>query len=353
MQDGKGNADAHKRPGPFFQEQEEFQGKTREKLQETSQEAYREVVQEVASPLLRVSHLTISFTQYERGWRQRRLTPIRDLSLELRAGEMVAVVGSSGSGKSLLAHAVMGLLPYNASWEGSISYEGQPLTERRLNKLRGRDIVLVPQSVSYLDPLMKVGEQVRKGRRDGESYSRCRSALARYGLGEETEALYPFELSGGMTRRVLIAAAVQEHPRLVIADEPTPGLHLEAAKRVMGHFREIADEGAGVLLITHDLELAVETADRIVVLYAGETLEEAQAADFRREETLRHPYSKALFRAMPGHGFQSEPGSQPYAGQMPEGCVYGPRCPLFEERCRRPVPCRSLRGGMVRCIRAE
>lgn len=303
--------------------------------------------------LLEVKNLSISFTQYERGTRQTSLQVIRGLDVTVDPGELVAVIGSSGSGKSLLAHAVMGILPYNASASGEILYRGEVLTPRRQKELRGKEIVLVPQSVSYLDPLMKVGEQVRKGRRDGESYSRCRSALARYGLGEETEALYPFELSGGMTRRVLIAAAVQEHPRLVIADEPTPGLHLEAAKRVMGHFREIADEGAGVLLITHDLELAVETADRIVVLYAGETLEEAQAADFRREETLRHPYSKALFRAMPGHGFQSEPGSQPYAGQMPEGCVYGPRCPLFEERCRRPVPCRSLRGGMVRCIRAE
>ena len=141
-------------------------------------------------------------------------------------------------------------------------------------------MVLVPQSVSYLDPLMKVGEQVRRGQKDKESVKRCRESLGRYGLGEDTEGLYPFELSGGMTRRVLISTAVMEHPRLVIADEPTPGLHIRAARRVLNHFREIADEGAGVLLITHDLELALEVADRIVVFYTSGA--DARSADRNR-----------------------------------------------------------------------
>lgn len=110
-----------------------------------------------SSPLLEVEHLEVSFLQYERGWSQKTIVPIRDLSLSVHSGEMVAVVGSSGSGKSLLAHAVMGLLPYNGSWKGDIRYKGEPLTEKRLKKLRGREIVLVPQSVSYLDPLMKAG----------------------------------------------------------------------------------------------------------------------------------------------------------------------------------------------------
>lgn len=308
---------------------------------------------EKSEPILRVEHLSVSFSQYGRGWRRRQVTGIRDLSLQVHTGELVAVVGSSGSGKSLLAHAVMGLLPYNASWAGEILYGGELLTEKRLKKLRGNEIVLVPQSVSYLDPLMRAGEQVRRGRRDPESRQRCSEVLARYGLSAETEELYPFQLSGGMTRRILISTAVQEHPRLVIADEPTPGLHVEAAKRVMGHFREIADEGAGVLVITHDLELALETADRIVVFYAGVNLEEAGAEDFIDEARLRHPYTKALCRAMPKNGFQAESGTQPYGAEMPEGCPYGPRCPLWEEKCRGPVPCRSLRGGMVRCWKAE
>lgn len=306
-----------------------------------------------SEPILRAEHLSVSFTQYGHGLQRRQTLAIRDLSLEVHAGELVAVVGSSGSGKSLLAHAVMGLLPYNAVWSGEISYMGEPLTQQRLKKMRGNEIVLVPQSVSYLDPLMKVGEQVRRGRKDAQSRDQCRKVLKRYGLGEETEALYPFQLSGGMTRRILISTAVQEQPRLVIADEPTPGLHLEAAKRVMGHFREIADGGAGVLLITHDLELALETADRIVVFYAGMNLEEARAEDFSEEGRLRHPYTRALCRAMPQNGFKAQPGIQPYGEEMPQGCPYAPRCGQCEDRCREPVPYRSLRGGMVRCWKAE
>lgn len=302
--------------------------------------------------ILSVEHLSVSFTQYERGWRQTMLPVIRDLSLKVRPGQVVAVVGSSGSGKSLLAHAVMGLLPGNAFWTGDIFFEGEALTEKRLKSVRGRELVLVPQSVSYLDPLMKVGNQVRQGRRDEESRRKCREALGRYGLERETEALYPFQLSGGMTRRVLISTAVMEHPRLVIADEPTPGLHISAAKRVLSHFREIADEGAGVLLITHDLELAVESADRIVVFYAGTNVEEAAAEDFKQEELLRHPYSRALYRAMPGHGFEAEDGVQPYVKNLPEGCPYGPRCRLYDSECSGEIEYRSFRNGMVKCRKA-
>ena len=117
-------------------------------------------------PILQVDRLSISFTQYERGLRQRTLPVIRDLSLSLFPGQVTAAVGSSGSGKSLLAHGILGLLPYNSRMEGTILYRGEPLTQRRAEALRGREIVLIPQGVTYLDPLMKVGPQVRKGRRD-------------------------------------------------------------------------------------------------------------------------------------------------------------------------------------------
>ena len=246
----------------------------------------------------------------------------------------------------------MGLLPQNAACQGTVFFEGEILNQKRKEQLRGSRMVLVPQSVSYLDPLMKVGEQVRRGQKDKESVKRCRESLGRYGLGEDTEGLYPFELSGGMTRRVLISTAVMEHPRLVIADEPTPGLHIRAARRVLNHFREIADEGAGVLLITHDLELALEVADRIVVFYAGTNVEEALAADFEAEQRLRHPYTRALFRAMPRHGFKAASGTQPYAADMPAGCPYGPRCPDMDEGCLQEISYRSFRGGMVKCRKA-
>ena len=251
---------------------------------------------------LEIRHLGISFTQYDRGLRQKKLTPVEDLSLSIRPGEMAAVVGASGSGKSLLAHAILGILPYNCSVSGEILYDGEPLAGKRLQMLRGREIVLVPQGVSYLDPLMKVGAQIRKGNRDAASLRRCDELLARYGLDADTKELYPFELSGGMARRVMIASALMEEPHLVIADEPTPGLDLKTARRVMGHFKEIAQAGAAVLFITHDLELALETADRIMVFYEGRVIEEAGAEDFR-EDRLQHPYARALCRAMPEHGF--------------------------------------------------
>ena len=251
----------------------------------------------------------------------------------------------------------MGLLPYNASLKGRICYCGEELTQKRKEQLRGKEIVLVPQSVSYLDPLVKVGAQVRRGKKDADAKRRLRDIFARYHLREEAEQMYPFELSGGMSRRVLIAAAMIERPKLVIADEPTPGLDEATAKKVMGHFRELADTGAGVLVITHDLELAAEMADRVVVFYAGSTIEEAAASDFEREENLRHPFTRALWRAMPGNGFHYIEGSQPYVKNMPEGCPFSPRCAMCTEECRKErdggIAYRNLRGGRVRCLYAK
>lgn len=303
--------------------------------------------------LLEVKDLSVSFTQYERGLRRVSLPVIRDLGVTVDRGELVAVIGSSGSGKSLLAHAVMGILPYNASAEGEILYKGELLTGERQRALRGKEIVLVPQSVSYLDPLMKVGEQVKNGRKGRSVAEKCRQVLKRYGLGEETEGKYPFQLSGGMTRRILISTAVMEEPELVIADEPTPGLHLEAARRVLGHFREMAEAGAGVLLITHDLELALQVADRVVVLYAGTAVEETDSGAFLREETLYHPYTRALYRAMPEHGFRSSPGTQPYVKDLPSGCPYRPRCEMAGPACAGRIPLRKTDRGSVRCVGGE
>lgn len=302
--------------------------------------------------ILSIKNLSVSFSQYQGAFHRKNILAIKDLSLDVREGEIVAVVGSSGSGKSLLAHSVLGILPYNATWNGEISYCGESLTEKRMSELRGKEIVLVPQSVSYLDPLMMTGPQIRKGKKDESSRQKSLEVLKRYGLDRDTEKLYPFELSGGMTRRILISTAVMEQPKLVIADEPTPGLHMDIARRVLSHFREIADDGAGVLLIIHDLELAVEAADRIVVLYAGTNLEEAGASDFSEERLLRHPYTKALYRAMPGNEFSAEPGTQPYGESRPVGCVYAPRCKYMREQCLDDIEYRCFRGGMVRCVMA-
>ena len=303
-------------------------------------------------PILQVKDLSISFTQYGRGTRQVLLPVIQDLSLTIRPGQVVAVVGSSGSGKSLLAHGILGILPYNSHMTGEITFLGQPLTPKRAEAVRGTEIVLVPQGVTYLDPLMKVGPQIRKGRRDQKVRQASRTALERYGLGEEVESLYLFELSGGMARRVLIATAAAETPKLVIADEPTPGLDARSAQRVLGHFRELADGGAGVLLITHDLELALTIADRVAVFYAGETVEEADAADFAAGK-LRHPYTRALWNALPQNGFVPIPGAQPGPGEVGKGCPFAPRCPKQQPECLSPVSYRELEGGLVRCLYLE
>jgi peptide/nickel transport system ATP-binding protein len=303
--------------------------------------------------ILEIENLSVSFRQYDKGFGKADLDVIRDLNVTIHQGEMVAVVGSSGSGKSLLAHGILGILPYNGILGGKIFYDGAELSQKRKEELRGNEIVLVPQSVAFLDPLMKIGPQIRKGKKDETSEKKLDQIFEGYHLEKEVQELYPFELSGGMNRRVLVSTAMMGNPRLVIADEPTPGLHMKMVRRVMSHFRELADQGAGVLLITHDLEQALEVADRVVVFYAGTTVEDADVKDFAREETLRHPYSKALWRALPQNGFQFITGTQPYVKDLPEGCPFGPRCERFCEKCRGEIPYRELRGGKVRCLYAE
>ena len=253
--------------------------------------------------ILDIRNFSVSFEQYEKGLKKTSLSTIRELDVTIHEGEMVAVVGSSGSGKSLLAHGILGIQPYNATLGGEIYYDGELLTEKRKEELRGNEIVLVPQSVAFLDPLMKIGPQIRKGKKDKASKDKLDGIFRGFHLKEEVQDLYPFEMSGGMNRRVLVSTAMMGNPRLVIADEPTPGLHMKMVRRVMEHFRQMADAGAGVLLITHDLEQALEVADRVVVFYAGTTVEDADVKDFEKEETLRHPYSKALWRALPQNGF--------------------------------------------------
>ena len=303
--------------------------------------------------ILEIQDLSISFRQYEKGIRQVDLPVISRLNVTVHEGEIVAVVGSSGSGKSLLAHAILGLLPSNAMCSGEFFFLQEPLTPERMEKLRGKEIALVPQSVTYLDPLMKVGKQVRRGRRDRETVSRQRELFSQYGLAQEVEEKYPFACSGGMSRRILLATALMENPRLIIADEPTPGMELSLAGKAMEDFRRFADMGNGVLLITHDIELALKVADRIAVFYAGTTVEEALVSDFESEELLRHPYTKALWRAMPRNGFHPIDGVQPYGKDLPKGCVFGPRCPDFSQECEGEIPERVIRCGTVRCIKCR
>lgn len=304
-------------------------------------------------PLLEVSDLSVSFQMYRRGLTQQRLQVISSLSLSVYPGEILAVAGSSGSGKSLLASAILGILPGNARVEGRLSFDGRPLTPDRQAELRGGEIALVPQSVAFLDPLMKVGSQA-DGHRKPRPTEKRRSLFRRFGLPEQTERLYPFQLSGGMARRVLVSTALLAGARLIIADEPTPGMSLDQAREALQMFRDLADAGKAVVLITHDIDLAFHFAHRIAVFYAGTTVETAPAEDFRRgPEALRHPYSRALWRALPQHDFAPIAGFQPYAGDLPRGCLFAPRCPHRTAQCESAVPpVRRVRDGEVRCFHA-
>ena len=305
-------------------------------------------------PILSVKDLSVSFQMYDNGLEKYDLKVISNLTLDVRPGEIVAIAGSSGSGKSLLAHAVMGLLPENASISGEISYKGKVLSQKEKEALRGKEMALVPQSVSYLDPLMKVGTQVRGRKADKEIIKAQREIFRRFHLDEKTEQLYPFQLSGGMARRVLVSTAVLSGAEVIIADEPTPGLDLEMALEALKIFRELSDEGKAVILITHDIDLAFHIADRISVFYAGTTVEIAAAKDFLEGvDALRHPYSKALWKALPQNGFEPIPGFQPYAKYLPKGCLFSPRCPHKTKECEENIPMREVRGGYVRCIHAD
>lgn len=303
--------------------------------------------------LLEIHDLSVSFRMYDHALGQRDLQVISDLHLTVKPGEIVAVAGSSGSGKSLLASAILGILPDNATVKGHLHYKGQQLTSQLQSKIRGSEVALVPQSIAYLDPLMKVGRQVDGWKKPRPTEKR-RGLFRRLALPEQTENLYPFQLSGGMARRVLVSTALISDAELIIADEPTPGMSLDQALEALQMFREMAKEGKAVILITHDIDLAFQFADRVAVFYAGTTVETAPAADFRSgPQALRHPYSKALWRALPQNGFQPIDGFQPYAGNLPKGCLFAPRCPYATAQCRESVPpMETVRGGEVRCFHA-
>ena len=250
----------------------------------------------VNEPLLKVEKFSVKFKMYERGLRQKLSVAVRDLNLELNNGEILAIVGSSGSGKSLLAHGIMDILPSNAVIGGEISIKGEKMTPKLMNEKRGKEIVIVPQSVSYLDPLMKIREQVFETS-DRTDYDEM---FAKFGLSKEDSDKLPFQLSGGMARRALVMTAAVSNAELIIADEPTPGLNPKLAHEILAMFKEMANNGKGVLLITHDIDLVCEIADRIAIFHDGTILETTDVKNFiEGGDKLKHPYCKALWNALP------------------------------------------------------
>lgn len=303
--------------------------------------------------LLEVKNLSISFTQYVEGLNRHDLKVISDLTIDVGESEIVAVLGSSGSGKSLLAHSILGILPYNSHVEGEIKYNGEILTQELKEKLRGNEICLIPQSVNFLDPLMKVSEQAIgecKNEKEHEAKKiKQREIFARYGLNENVDDLYPFELSGGMARKVLLSTALIDNPTLLIADEPTPGLDSQSVLETIDDIKNLKEQGKSVLLITHEIDVALKTADRIAIFYSGYVIEINTAENFKNQKNLLHPYTKVLIDALPRNGFNYAEGVQPL--EVVNGCPYYENCPIRLDKCKNEKPeLINHNGIMIRCF---
>ncbi|WP_405285854.1 ATP-binding cassette domain-containing protein [Methanobrevibacter sp.] len=303
--------------------------------------------------LLEVNNLSISFTQYVQGLNRHDLKVISDLTIDVDEGEIVAVLGSSGSGKSLLAHSILGILPYNAHVTGEIRYDGEVLNQELKEKLRGNEICLIPQSVNFLDPLMKVSEQAigecKDEKEHAEKKTKQREIFSKYGLDESVDDLYPFELSGGMARKVLLSTALIGDPKLLIADEPTPGLDKKSVEETITDIKNLKEKGKGVLLITHEIDVALKTADRIAIFYSGYVIEINKVENFRNADNLLHPYTKALINSLPRNGFHLTEGVQPL--DEVSGCPYWENCPIRIDKCEKTKPeLVEHNGVMIRCF---
>lgn len=303
--------------------------------------------------VLEVNNLSISFTQYVQGLNRHDLKVISDLTLDVGEKEIVAILGSSGSGKSLLAHSILGILPYNAHVTGEIKYKGNTLTQENKEELRGKEICLIPQSVNFLDPLMKVSEiaigECQNDKEHDEKKVKQREIFAKYGLNESVDEMYPFELSGGMARKVLLSTALMNNPVLLIADEPTPGLDAQSVKETIMDLKNLKENGQSVLLITHEIDVALKTADRIAIFYSGYVIEINTVENFKNQHNLLHPYTQALIEALPRNGFKFTEGVQPL--EVVSGCPYYENCPIRTGKCENNIPdLVEHEGIMIRCF---
>lgn len=308
------------------------------------------------SKLLEVEKLSISFSQYFKGLQQRELKVLSDLTMDVGDHEILAVLGSSGSGKSLLAHAILGILPTNAKVSGSIRYKGKEMDDELKQELRGNKISFIPQSVNNLNPLMKVKEQaigyIEDEDKKEEVLKKQREIFNQYDLSEEVDEMYPFQLSGGMARKVLISTALLNDPEIIIADEPTPGLDEQAVEETINNLIELKERGIGMILITHDIYTAIKTSDRIAILYLGYVIEITDTKNFSGNgEKLLHPYTRSLYRALPETEFELTEGHQPSYLHIPKGCPYHENCPHQVRECHYEIPeLREVNGTVIRCF---
>ncbi|MDW3215571.1 MAG: ABC transporter ATP-binding protein [Ilumatobacteraceae bacterium] len=273
-----------------------------------------------------------------------------DVSFRIHPGEMVGLAGESGSGKTMTALSIMRLLPERHQLDGRILFEGHDLatmTASNIRSLRGRDIAMIFQEpMSSLHPSWTVGEQIAESVRAHEHVGR-KAAWARavemlrlvdIPNPELRAKQYPFQFSGGMQQRVMIAMALVCRPKLLIADEPTTALDVTVQAQIIELIRGLGDEfGMAVLFVTHDLGVLAGLTERLIIMYGGQVAEIAATEDMF--DRPKHPYTEALIRTAPhpdlkGHRLETIPGSPPHPGRLPTGCRFQPRCQYQDEICR-------------------
>ncbi|MEU4449318.1 ABC transporter ATP-binding protein [Actinosynnema sp. NPDC050801] len=318
-----------------------------------------------AGALLEVRGLRITAT------RPHEVELVRDVSFDVAAGEMLAVVGESGAGKSLIARAVLGLLPTGMRVRGRIRFDGEELVGAAgaaHRALWGRRMAFVPQdALSVLSPVHTVGDQlalaVRSVRGGGRraALERAVAALDRVGIPDAARRAraYPHEFSGGMRQRAVIAMATVNEPDLVVADEPTTALDPTVQARILdmlGTLRERA--GMAVVLVTHDLAVAAAHADRVLVVYAGRHVESGPVHRVLREP--RAPYTAGLIASLPPRHAKSRylpamSGTPATSGSPPPGCAFAPRCPAATDSCtaHEPEPTEWREGHWASCHRLD
>ncbi|TDB76729.1 ABC transporter ATP-binding protein [Micromonospora sp. KC723] len=307
--------------------------------------------------MLDVDGLTVRFRL-----RETVVHAVTDLRLTVRPGELLAVVGESGCGKSVLAHALLGLLPGNATVTGQARLHppaGEPVDllgcgERRLaRQVRGRALGLVPQSPATALTPVRTGRRLLEETLRAHDHSRRDAATAAdrlavdVGLDPADLDRYPHELSGGMAQRLVTALALAPDPPLLLADEPTTGLDRPLVDHTLDLLRRRCDTGAAVLLITHDLAAARRVADTVAVMYASRLVEHRPTEALF--DTPIHPYTAGLLDALPERAFRPVPGHPPMLTDLPPGCAFAPRCDRATDICRTPPPPMPHGPGRAAC----
>ncbi len=316
------------------------------------------------APLLEVEDLSVQFVS-----REGSVNAVSGATFRLRAGEVLCLLGESGSGKSVTLRALMRLLPKRARVQGRVELGGKDvltLQGRALQSFRGGDVAMVFQEpMTALDPVYTIGqhliEMIRQHKGGSKAEARARAIelldLVKIPSAERRVDAYPHELSGGLRQRAMIAIALACGPKLLLADEPTTALDATVQIQVLILLRRLQQEmGMGTIFVTHDLGVAAEIADRVAVMYAGRVIEEGPVADVLRRPA--HPYTAGLLASTvhdqpPEEDIAAIPGSPPDLRRLPPGCSFAPRCKLAMPACRQgfPDPVYPAPNRMARCLR--